>query len=147
MRAFTACFIAVLGFGGLTTVAACSDSTDASGGAGGGAGEAGETSVAGSAGKPAAGDAGSTGEAGATSTVCGFQTEACNDCLTDSCGDTLGACANDATCAPELADLPTCACDKTKTAESCQNAFVTGGGAKALALATCYQTNCVEACQ
>jgi len=147
MRAFTACFIAVLGFGGLTMVAACSDSTDASGGAGGGAGEAGDTSVAGGAGKAAGGEAGSTGEAGATSTVCGFQTEACNNCLTDKCGDKLGACATDSKCAPQLADLPMCACDKTKTAESCQTTFVTKGGDKALVLAMCYQTNCVEACQ
>ena len=148
MRALTACFIAVLGFGGLITVAACSSSTtDASGGAGGAAGASGG-SVAGAAGKAAA-EAGSTnnGEAGASAGICGFQSEACNSCLMDNCNDKLSACATDSKCAPQLGALPTCACDKTKTAESCQSAFVMKGGEKALVLAMCYQTNCVEACQ
>jgi len=156
MRAFSACFSAILGIG-ICYIAACSsDST--TGGGPGAAGEAGSAPTAGSSGKGggagtsgapgAAGAAGEPGAAGAAgaSGVCAFDSKACTSCLSMHCATELGACSTAADCGGALSMLEPCACGGDMTAAMCETTFLADGGTKAQPLVDCFNTNCASVC-
>ena len=141
MRALAACLLGCLALGGLSTMAACSDSTDM-----GSAGTGGSSAVAGSGGK--AGSAGSSSTAGTGGAAeCSFRSIACSACLGDKCQAQAAACSKDDTCTEKFTDLPDCACDPANDADECLGKFVTDAGDVAEKLANCYSLNCEAACQ
>ena len=140
MRAFAACFVAVLGLGALTSMAACSDATDTgSGGAGGATAEGGAKATAGA---PA-----SAGTGGKAAVDCKFESDACQTCIGSKCMAEAGACVAADGCATPLFTLEECACDKTMTTDSCKAAFIKDGGDEATELSTCYAKNCTASCE
>jgi len=142
MRVLAACFVGFLSLGALATMAACSDSTDAAqAGAGGG-------SAAGSGSGGKAGSAGGTSTAGTGSGVtCGFLSDECTACLTETCEDQTTACAMDSSCGADLGALSICVCDPNKDPDTCIGKFVTDNGDLGTQLAQCYTLNCEDLCK
>jgi hypothetical protein len=163
MRIFAACLVGVLGFGVLSTLAACSDSTDTgSAGAGGaGAGAAGKAGSGGNAGSGKAGAGGDTSTAGETSAAgdtsaageggganeCAFYSEACTNCFIEKCAAASLACYAVASCQTGVQTLSDCACTPGNDPTQCLATFVSENGDPAEQLANCYSLNCEAACQ
>jgi len=138
MRAFAACLSVVLGLGAFSVVACSSDATTTAAG-----GEAGEAPAVGGGGMTSTG--GATAEGGASS--CTFDSDACAACLQGKCATEAGGCVADDACGAALSVLEGCACDASKTIDECKTAFGQSGGDPAAVLVTCYDANCMSACQ
>jgi hypothetical protein len=134
MRVVAACLTGLLGFGALSTMVACSDSTDT--------GSAG----AGGSGSGLAGAGGKSGSGGG-SAQCGFTTVACDQCFAAQCGAEYSACSGDDACRQGLSALPGCACAPAADPQACQDTFVSEGGDLAQEMSDCFTSNCGDVCQ
>ena len=142
MRGLAAGLLAVLCFGGLSTMAACSDTSD-----GGSGGAGGTPAAAGSGGKASTAGGTSMAGTGGGGVECGFAKPSCNECLVDNCGDELNGCADAGNCVSDLMALPNCVCVPTNDAETCIHDFVEQNGDPAQKVAECYTLNCEDACK